>query len=1251
MASLTDFAKNRVRDLARTVKSKTLDKTNLDERFINTARNVGQNLQYGARNITSPQAWNQNLSNLKLNTSSVRKNFEQNPLSNNKYLNSALNNSLNSGQSFMSGMEDVYKGVKTLNPFKAVTGVGRMAAPLTPLYQGANLAASQPFQLGTQPNLISPTQDPLPNRDQFRRTARGIMQGMSGLDDVGSNVKSQKSLQTPFGDFDPYMAAGSMYGFTQNPVNKQLFKITDKFFPSNGSVGKWITATATRGGLEEVFFAMADLPENASLDEKAKFVISQIPQGVLAEFVGQGISSGIARGSNISLNGLRQIDDITRISPFVKEQLAQTYDQLNKYRRYMTLPVKSTQIDEKTGQRVVQPLWKAIMTDQSGTFGGPGAEYFKEADAQFSSMLDKKPRFDSGGMASIDSSRLKLKPDQKVRVRTDKMPGEFDRSQFKGVMTGMSNQRLERLIGQDTAPIIKAVDPKNKVHLLDYLRTPEKVLKKLGLEKNAKHIQKKYADYLEDLPKEIDKVTQWYNKVGNSEDSSRRIFRWLDGKKDTTLSDAELEVAKEMKDYLAQWADKLNLPQEGRIANYITHIFEDDLMSKNFDPELAKIIADKMPGEVYNPFLLERLGQLGYVEDAFRALDAYVKRATRKYHMDQALTPLRRAVGKTAEESQLDLDSWQYVKQYVDNVNMRPQTVDRLFDDLIKSLPGGEAFGSRPTATVTRKIRQMIYRGTLGLNFGSALKNLTQGVNTYAELGEKYTAIGYTKAFRNIANQDPELKRILGDTFIQDRSLSAKKQLFQKIDKGLWVFFDIAEKINRASVYYGAKSKALSQGRTEQRAIDYATDMVRKTQFTFGSVDTPVAMQGDIAKTLLQFQSFNVKQAEYLTEMVSNKEFGKMARWLGANALIITAFGELLGMDMGDLIPSVRIGGSPFFRLASNTYQSLIDAPDKYGNDLDAEDKIRRFGNDLLPFIPAGIQIKKTYEGTKAVEEGEVTDKAGRTKFEVPNTTYNRIVGPVLGKYRTSEAQEYFDKKSGEANTSLLERLLKPDSVVEAAQEIPSVPTDPALMTSTYEKQKEIIDTLEQKRQEIQFDPQLDDDQKATKLENLEEKAANAQAFVGAMNPEQLQVVQKQQFETGLTRYSTGGSKNTEDRAAWAIEQFRRAQSPEELGDILEQMYDADVLSKTVVEQLREQYNLPLTQYTYGGERRNYNTSGARRKSAPKIKASPYKAPKATRISPVSTSFKVPNIKTPSLQTSGGLRVQPSNTIQISNIR
>jgi len=462
----------------------------------------------------------------------------------------------------------------------------------------------------------------------------------------------------------------------------------------------------------------------------------------------------------------------------------------------------------------------------------------------------------------------------------------------------------------------------------------------------------------------------------------------------------------EIQTYLSDWADKLGLPEDKRIANYITHIFEKDFIQKEFDPEIAKLIQDRVPGSVYDPFLEKRLGKLGYVEDTWRALDAYVKRATRKFHMDQALD------GLSAKAEKLESSQFDYVKNYVDRINLRPTKVDNMIDNTLKSLPGvGYRLGQRPTASLSRTGRQAVYRGTLGFNIGSALKNLTQGVNTYAELGEKYTLKGYTELVKNIKSSELEDVGVLRDNFIQDRTISTGKQLIQKMDRGLFALFETAERINRGSAYYGAKAKALDGGMDEQQAIEFARDVVRKTQFTFGSVDTPVALQSDLARTLAQLQSFTIKQGEFLGEKITKKEWAGMMRYMGGSLVIASTIGQLFGMDWKDFIPSLRFGPPPTLQPFVETAKAALNVPDKFGNEQDLEDKARSIAKTAIPFIPAGSQVKKTIEGFTTAKQGFATSRSGKVQHLVDPSAGNIVRGSIFGKSALPGRQDYFDTK------------------------------------------------------------------------------------------------------------------------------------------------------------------------------------------------------------------------------------------------
>lgn len=561
---------------------------------------------------------------------------------------------------------------------------------------------------------------------------------------------------------------------------------------------------------------------------------------------------------------------------------------------------------------------------------------------------------------------------------------------------------LHNIISKTVTPVEK------KVNIVDtFLRTPDRVMEKIGFEKEAKMLRSSMNEYWKELPKNIDMITEWSKRVGK--DSNERIFKWLDGQA-IDLRPEELAVANEIKSWLAQWADRLKLPKDNQLSHYITHIFDKELIAKEFDEDLAKIIADKIPGSVYDPFLLKRLGAKGYKQDTWAALDAYVKRGTRKAHMDPVLEKIKEKTGASLDMSNIEKSQYKYIQRYIENINMRPTAVDESIDNFIKSIPGiGGKLGQRPVTALTKMLRQMTYRGMLGANPGSALRNLSQGINTYAVLGEKHTLLGYAKLL-NKGNFD-ELTRegVLNAGFIQDRALSSAKKGLERLDKGLFVFFDAAEKINRGAAYFGAKSKGLAKGMSEKEAIDYAKEIVRKTQFSFDSIDTPVGMSSDIMKTLFQMQTFTVKQTEFLAEMAMNKDIAGLARYGIAGLAFVYTIGQAFGMEPKDIIPMFRIGTPPSLKLPVEATKAMLGTNDKYGNPRDLKKKVTDVAKSAIGLIPGGIQAKKTFEGVRAIQEGGSYDKAGRLQFKVGTTPAQKVQATLFGKYSGRGAKDFFN--------------------------------------------------------------------------------------------------------------------------------------------------------------------------------------------------------------------------------------------------
>ena len=155
-----------------------------------------------------------------------------------------------------------------------------------------------------------------------------------------------------------------------------------------------------------------------------------------------------------------------------------------------------------------------------------------------------------------------------------------------------------------------------------------------------------------------------------------------------------------------------------RISDYITRLFPKGMTKNEIPPEVAIYIDKKLPKGVFNPFMLARTGKEGYLEDTWKALDAYTKVATRKVHMDPAIEFLKIESAKLNDVSQL-----RYVSKYMDNLNNRPSNLDVLLDNTFRQV-FGDTFGTRPTHRFTSNVRMMISRAKIGLSITFIRKEL-----------------------------------------------------------------------------------------------------------------------------------------------------------------------------------------------------------------------------------------------------------------------------------------------------------------------------------------------------------------------------------------------------------------------------------------------------------------------------------------------------------------------------------------------
>lgn len=563
---------------------------------------------------------------------------------------------------------------------------------------------------------------------------------------------------------------------------------------------------------------------------------------------------------------------------------------------------------------------------------------------------------------------------------------------------------LERIKSHADKQLETAQHKAKNLFLVDF-RTPEHVLKKMGLHDSVYLPLKKGQEFTE---KEIQQgytlMNKWYKDLGGDGQSQVRVFDWLDGQP-IALSPTEEKVGTEIRQYFKQWADKLDLPEDKRITNYITHLFENDLKENQIPDELTDLLDYTAKQGFFNPFLEERTGAVGYQKKLFVALDAYITRSSKKLHLDE---PVKQTIGQMET---LNQQAKTYVNRVIEGLKNRPDGFEKFMQrNLIDALPEKirTKAGYRPVRSASQFATQTIYRGALGLNLNSALKNLTQGVNTYSELGEKYVLLGYKDLIRRGTKELVDVG-VLDDMMRAEYKTTATQRNWGKVDKVLFWMFENAEKINRGSAYYAAKQKALDTGFPEQRAIEYAKQIVRKTQFAYGKLDTPLALQSSWGRPLFQFSTFPIKQAELVGGWMRNKQFAKLARYTASSLAITYAVGDILGIGPKDMLfKNIVPGFGPIPDLIGSGIKTVTAKLD--GREPNYEDEYQLKSAPKL-LLPAGVQADKTIQGVNAAVKEGVYTKKGKLKYAV-ETPEDKIRALLFGPWRTRGAID--EKKANE---------------------------------------------------------------------------------------------------------------------------------------------------------------------------------------------------------------------------------------------
>ena len=620
-------------------------------------------------------------------------------------------------------------------------------------------------------------------------------------------------------------------------------------------------------------------------------------------------------------------------------------------------------------------------------------EFLDTKEAELVNSINVRILEDPKSVYFADEARLNGKVDQLVKEKeiaevtenTSSVSSPIVGSVQNGVKpTDNTNPRVVKALDDDKVARDNAVRVTDKVGLVSYLTgAPSRVLRsmgKIGEKIDNVLTEATNAAYIGDQQVAL-QVSKW-NKMAGRKEGMRQVAKALDGDIDSfsNLNEGQRQVFNEVRDWFKDYADRLGLPENARIDDYLPHIMDGKspdkldmaamqlatgknldgtpLTNKQFneaneivkgvDYDTLEMIRRNSRFKMSkNGFLEKRTGAEGYSFDLADIINSYAHSAHRTMYIDPAIAEV-----KTLSPG-LSNGQNEYLGSLIDRIkDVDSAKIDQQLNATLSKIPflGDKAFSRSSTFT-----RKLIYDALLGANPASAIRNISQGANTYAKLGNKYTAHGMKMAGASFGKSNEAFDELLRNGVLTNRFSDLRDggkldSARSGLDKGLWTMFSSVEQFNRATAYFGAKQRyidkfvkaAEKKGQKLDpdnlpddviKAAEHAgREMSRKTQFEFGVMDVPIGQTSQFAKNAIQFQSFNLAQVKFLKDMIhgdtdslfvkgtdgktrlSAEGVYQIARYVGAQAVFIGTVGSLIGMEFNDMIPyydevdSIRTG-------------------------------------------------------------------------------------------------------------------------------------------------------------------------------------------------------------------------------------------------------------------------------------------------------------------------------------------------------
>lgn len=499
------------------------------------------------------------------------------------------------------------------------------------------------------------------------------------------------------------------------------------------------------------------------------------------------------------------------------------------------------------------------------------------------------------------------------------------------------------------------------------------------------------------------------------------------------LTDQENKLLNSMAEKYSNYIDdvnrirtKLDMPLVAKRKNYITHISEMSLFDElgfGLDSATADLQLKKMARPLKAKFGFEKTRVGGqYEKDPFSAFERYVNSVSKQIHYTEPAAVLNARTDFLADPVLKNAQKRFINEAFLDQLDFK--------DDVLVQL------GARGPLNLAAKASNNFSVAAILANVTVTASQFSQIPATVKETGIWPTMVGLYRAFRPIPKQIADASSFLRLRQISDESIPLDNKVLNSARTFVLKGLEFTDKYVARASWEAGFVNAKRMGYSTEAAIKYADEVGRMLHANYGSIYKPSVLRGKTGQALLPLQSFFFNSWNYLSrdqkaiaELKNTTRLRETMKAIGAMAAANQMY-EVMGLpapfalempestkpeELIRTAKTVTVGNMPAARIlvegvrppAYRIISTELGMDKKslmrnalvsvFSDDVIEQEKAKKeLGKGALQFAPAGLQIKKTLEGTDAAKDGYVT--IGREI--IPLTEEDKRLAPIVGKYQ-----------------------------------------------------------------------------------------------------------------------------------------------------------------------------------------------------------------------------------------------------------